>query len=231
MLIADKVRLPGLAGLRRAARAGAACTVLSGFLAVPALAADAVSRGPDTPPDALVKSVSSEVLEDIRNDKALRSGDIDRLQKLIDDKVAPYVDFERMTRLSVGRGWRAATADQREALMREFRTLLVRTYSGALSHVTDHQVKMGPFRSQPGETDVVVRTQVVPSAGEPLQLDYRLEKTDAGWKIYDVNILGVSLVENFKNSFASEISQGGVDGLIKSLTDRNRQLAAGNGKS
>ena len=230
MLITDKVRSQVPGALRQAARAGAVWMALSAFWTVPALAADAAARGPDTPPDALVKSVSSEVLEDIRNDKALRSGDIDKLQKLIDDKVAPYVDLERMTRLAVGRGWRAATAEQRADLMREFRTLLVRTYSGALSHVTDHQVKMGPFRSQPGDTDVVVRSQVVPSAGEPLQLDYRLEKTDAGWKIYDVNILGISLVENFKNSFASEISQGGVEGLIKSLTERNRQLAASGGK-
>ena len=174
--------------------------------------------------------MSSQVLDDIRADKALRSGDIDKLQKLIDDKAAPYVDFERMTRLAVGKGWRTATAEQRDALMREFRTLLVRTYSGALSHVTDHQVKMRPFHAQPADTDVMVHTQVAPSAGDPIQLDYRLEKTDAGWKIYDLNILGISLVENFKSSFASQINQGGVDGLIKSLTDRNRQLAVGNSK-
>jgi phospholipid transport system substrate-binding protein len=200
------------------------------LLACGAGAAAAAMLPADTAPDALVQTVSAQVLDDIRGDKALRSGDVDKLQKLIDDKVAPYVDFERMTRLAVGKGWRAATAEQRDALMREFRTLLVRTYSGALSHVTDHQVKMRPFRAQPADTDVMVRTQVAPSAGEPIQLDYRLEKTDSGWKIYDVNILGISLVENFKNSFASEINQGGVDGLVKSLTDRNRQLAAGNSK-
>jgi phospholipid transport system substrate-binding protein len=218
--------------LRQGAGSGAAAAAMFAALmvsAVPAAAADTPSRE-QMAPEALVQSVSSEVLESIRADKALRSGDIDRLQKLIDDKVAPYVDFERMTRLSVGRGWRSASPDQRQALMKEFRSLLVRTYSGALSNVTDHQVKMKPFRAQPGDTDVMVRTDVVPSAGEPVQLDYRLEKTEAGWKIYDVNILGVSLVENFKNSFASEINQGGVDGLIKKLTDRNRELAVGNGK-
>ena len=220
-------RQPGL--LRRVTVVGAlaCCAILA---AGTAAAADAASRA-DMAPDALLLSVSSEVLDAIRGDKALRNGDIEKLQMLIDDKVAPYVDFERMTRLAVGRGWRAATAEQRDALMHEFRTLLVRTYSGALSHVTDHQVRMKPFRAQPSDTDVMVRTDVVPSAGDSVQLDYRMEKTDAGWKIYDVNILGISLVENFKNSFASEINQNGVDGLIKSLTDRNRQLAAGNAKS
>jgi phospholipid transport system substrate-binding protein len=218
----------GRGRLRRLAHAGAVAAAAM-LAAQPAGAADAVARD-QMAPDALVQSVSSEVLEAIRGDKALRNGDIDKLQRLIDDKVAPYVDFERMTRLSVGRGWRAATAEQRQALMTEFRTLLVRTYSGALSHVTDHKVKLKPYRAQPADTDVMVRTDVAPSAGDPVQLDYRLEKTDAGWKIYDVNILGVSLVENFKNSFASQINQGGVDGLIKSLTDRNRELAAGNGR-
>jgi phospholipid transport system substrate-binding protein len=216
--------------IHRAARPGAAWVLVAALLACGAGSAVAGMLPADTAPDALVQTVSAQVLDDIRGDKALRSGDIDKLQKLIDDKVAPYVDFERMTRLAVGKGWRAATAEQRDALMREFRTLLVRTYSGALSHVTDHQVKLRPFHAQPADTDVMVRTQVAPSAGEPIQLDYRLEKTDAGWKIYDLNILGISLVENFKNSFASEINQGGVDGLIKSLTDRNRQLAAGNSK-
>jgi phospholipid transport system substrate-binding protein len=127
-----------------------------------------------------------------------------------------------MTQLAVGRGWRQATPEQRQTLTREFRSLLVRTYSGALSQVREHQVKMLPFRPASPD-DVVVRTQVVAQRGDPIQLDYRLEKTDAGWKIYDVNVLGVWLVENYKNSFASEINQGGIDGLIKSLTERNKQ--------
>jgi phospholipid transport system substrate-binding protein len=216
--------------LRRTIIVFAGLTAVAIAAVRPAAAADAVSRA-DMAPDALVQSVSTEVLDAIRSDPALHKGDVERLQKLIDDKVAPYVDFERMTRLSVGRGWRTATPEQRQALMREFRTLLVRTYSGALSRVTDHQVKMRPFRAQPTDTDVVVRSLVAPSAGEPIQLDYRLEKTDNGWKIYDVTILGVSLVENFRNSFASEINQNGVDGLIKALAERNKQLAAGSGKS
>jgi phospholipid transport system substrate-binding protein len=212
--------------LRRAMVVGAmaSAAILTGR---PAVAAESDSRSAMAP-EALVQSVSTEVLDDIKADPALRNGDFDKLQKLIDDKVAPYVDFERMTRLSVGPGWRSATQDQRQALMREFRTYVVRTYSGALSRVTDHTVKMRPFRGDPAEKDVMVRTQVAPSNGDPIQLDYRLEKTDAGWKIYDVTILGVSMVETFRNSFASEVSQHGVDGLIKALADRNKQLAAGN---
>jgi len=215
--------------LRRAVVIGG-CASVAMLAGRPAIAAEAVSSA-DMPADKLVQSVSTEVLDRIKSDPALHKGDFDKLQKLIDEKVAPHVDFERMTRLAVGRGWRDATPEQREALIREFRTLLVRTYSGAMSRVTDHQVKMRPFRAEPSDTDVIVRTQVAPSNGDAIELDYRLEKTDAGWKIYDVTILGVSLVENFRNSFASEISQGGVDGLIKVLTERNKQLAASNGKS
>jgi phospholipid transport system substrate-binding protein len=196
----------------------------------PAVTAEAASRA-DMAPDALVQSVSTEVLDSIKSDPALRNGNFDKLQKLVDDKVAPYVDFDRMTRLSVGLGWRSATPEQRQALIREFRTYVLRTYSGALSKVTDHQVKMKPFKAQPSDTDVMVRTLIAPSAGDPIQLDYRLEKTDSGWKIYDVTILGVSMVQTFRDAFASEVSQNGVDGLIKALADRNKQLAASNGKS
>jgi phospholipid transport system substrate-binding protein len=178
-------------------------------------------------PDALVRDLSTEILATIKADKALASGDVNRVQKLVDEKILPYVDFQKMTQLAVGRGWRQATPEQRAALTREFRTLLVRTYSGALSQVTDHQVQLKPFRAQPADTDVLVRTSVVATRGDPIQLDYRLEKTDAGWKIYDVNILGVWLVENYKTQFASQINAGGVDGLIKTLTDRNRQLEQG----
>jgi phospholipid transport system substrate-binding protein len=178
-------------------------------------------------PDALVRDLSNEVLGAIKSDKGLASGDVNRVQKLVDEKILPYVDFQTMTRLAVGRGWRQATPEQRAALTREFRTLLVRTYSGALSQVTDHKVELRPFRAQPNETDVVVRTNIVASRGDPIQLDYRLEKTNAGWKIYDVNILGVWLVENYKTQFASEINANGVDGLIKTLAERNRQLEQG----
>ncbi|MGZ8254646.1 MAG: MlaC/ttg2D family ABC transporter substrate-binding protein [Burkholderiaceae bacterium] len=195
----------------------------------PAAAAPAPAAAPSATaaPDALVRDLSSDVLTAIKADNALKGGDLNRVQKLVDEKVLPYVDFQKMTQLAVGRGWRQATPEQRTALTREFRTLLVRTYSGALSQVTDHQVKLRPFRATPTDTDVLVGTNIVPSRGDPIQLDYRLEKTDAGWKIYDVNILGVWLVENYKTQFASQINAGGVDGLIKTLTDRNKQLAQG----
>ena len=175
-------------------------------------------------PDALVKSLSEDVLASIRKDPTLQSGDIARLNGLVDEKILPYVNFEKMTRLAVGRGWRDASPEQRQALTREFRSLLVRTYAGAVSAAKDYQVQMKPFRSEPSETDVTVRTQAVPSRGDPIQLDYRLEKTAAGWKIYDVNVLGVWLVENYRNTFAGEINRGGIDGLIKSLTERNKAL-------
>jgi phospholipid transport system substrate-binding protein len=175
-------------------------------------------------PDMLISDLTTEVLDAIRADKGIAAGDVSRVQKLVDDKILPYVDFQKMTQLAVGRGWRNATPEQRAALTREFRTLLVRTYSGALTQVKDHKVQMKPFRAQPNENDVVVRTSVVPSRGEPIQLDYRLEKQESGWKIYDVNVVGVWLVENYKAQFASEINNGGIDGLIKSLTERNRQL-------
>jgi phospholipid transport system substrate-binding protein len=173
-------------------------------------------------PDELVKKLSSDVLDSIKKDKSLQTGDISKLQQLVDEKILPYVNFEKMTQLAVGRGWRQATPEQKQALTKEFRTLLVRTYSGAMSQVRDHQVKMLPFRAG-GQDDAVVRTQIVAPRGDPIQLDYRLEKAEGGWKIYDVNVLGVWLVENYKNSFASEINQGGIDGLIKSLSERNRQ--------
>jgi phospholipid transport system substrate-binding protein len=187
----------------------------------------AASSAAAAAPDVLVRDLSNEVLATIKADKALASGDVNRVQKLVDEKILPYVDFQKMTQLAVGRGWRQATPEQRAALTREFRTLLVRTYSGALSQVTDHKVELRPFRAQPADTDVLVRTSVVASRGDPIQLDYRLEKTDANWKIYDVNILGVWLVENYKTQFASQINSGGIDGLIKTLTDRNRQLEQG----
>jgi phospholipid transport system substrate-binding protein len=203
----------------------AVLSAAAAFLAVPASAQQpAAAAAQKMAPDVLVRDLSNDVLDSIRKDKSLQSGDPARLNQLVDEKILPHVDFEKMTRLAVGRGWRQASAEQRQALIREFRTLLVRTYSGAVSQVSDHKVQLRPFRAAANETDVVVRTNAVPSRGDPLQLDYRLEKTDAGWKIYDVNVLGVWLVENYRNTFASEVNQGGIDGLIKSLVERNRSL-------
>jgi phospholipid transport system substrate-binding protein len=181
-------------------------------------------------PDELVKKLSTDVLDSIKADKSLQSGDFSKLQELVDEKILPYVNFDKMTQLAVGRGWRQATPEQRQALSKEFRTLLVRTYAGAMSQVREHQVKMLPFRPT-NPDDVVVRTQIVAPRGDPIQLDYRLDKATGPWKIYDVNVLGVWLVENYKNSFASEINQGGIDGLIKSLSQRNKQAEAAGKKA
>ncbi len=178
-------------------------------------------------PDAMVRDLSNEVLNAIKADQALKSGDANRVQQLVDAKVLPHTDFQKMTQLSVGPGWRNATPEQRAALTREFRTLLVRTYSGALSQVSDHKVELRPFRAQPTDNDVIVRTQVVATRGDPIQLDYRLEKSGNTWKIYDINILGVWLVENYKSQFSSQVNAGGIDGLIKTLSDRNKQLEQG----
>lgn len=217
--------------LRRLLVAFAAGAALAGAVSAQGTTATSVAPSASLAPDALIRALTAEALETVRKDKALQSGDLVRLNALIDEKILPYVNFEKMTQLAVGRGWRLATPEQRQALTREFRTLLVHTYSGAVSAVRDHQVQMRPFRAAPGDTDVVVRTALVPSRGDPIQLDYRLEKTDAGWKIYDVNILGVWLVENYRSSFAAEINAGGIDGLIRSLAERNRQLAAADKKS
>ncbi|MCL4185150.1 MAG: phospholipid-binding protein MlaC [Burkholderiaceae bacterium] len=174
-------------------------------------------------PDALIERVSAEILERIRSDEALKSGDPKKVSELVDAALMPHVDFRRMTALSVGRSWRNATPEQQERLMAEFRTLLIRTYSGALSMVDDQKVRMRPLRADPKDADVIVRSEVLQPRGEPVQLDYRMRKDGSGWKIYDVNVLGVWLVETYRTQFAQEVNAGGIDGLIKSLSEKNRQ--------
>jgi phospholipid transport system substrate-binding protein len=176
-------------------------------------------------PDVLIKEVSTDVLDAVKADKTIQAGDVQKVIALVDAKVMPHVNFQRMTSSAVGRYWRQATPEQKTRLQDEFKTLLVRTYSGALSQVRDQTVSLKPMRSSPEDKEVVVRTEVK-GKGDPIQLDYRLEKGDAGWKIYDVNVLGVWLVENYKNSFAQEISAGGIDGLIAKMTERNKAAAA-----
>lgn len=177
-------------------------------------------------PDALVKRISQEVLETAQNDKEIQSGNTKRVIDLVEAKVLPHVDFQKMTALAAGRFWRDATPEQQQRLTNEFRDLLVYTYSGAISQAKDQKLQFKPFRADPADTEVEVRSQVVQQRGEPIQLNYRLEKTPAGWKIYDVNVLGAWLVESYKGNFASEISKGGIDGLIKTLSDKNKRLAA-----
>ena len=203
-----------------------AASALSGLLATFGFAGAASAQAPRAP-DELIRSVSSEVLDAVKADSAIQSGDTQRILTLVDSKVMPHVNFQRMTASAVGRFWREASPDQQKRLQEEFKTLLVRTYSGALSQVKDQTVQLRPMRNSPEDTEVVVRTEIR-GRGEPIQLDYRLEKSPAGWRIYDVNVLGVWLVENYRNSFAQEISAGGIDGLIGKLADRNK---AASGKS
>jgi phospholipid transport system substrate-binding protein len=181
-------------------------------------------------PDALIKQVSTDVLDAVKADKSIQAGDTQKVIALVDSMVMPHVNFQRMTASAVGRYWRQATPDQQKRLQDEFKTLLVRTYSGALAQVRDQTVSMKPMRSSPTDTEVIVRTEVR-GKGDSIQLDYRLEKADSGWKIYDVNVLGVWLVENYRNSFAQEIGANGVDGLIGKLAERNKAAAAGGAKS
>ena len=176
-------------------------------------------------PDALVKRISQEVLDSAKSDKDVQSGNTRRVLDLVESKILPYVDFQRMTSLAAGRFWRQATPEQQKQLTGEFRSLLVYTYSGAISQVRDQKLEFKPMRSQPSDTEVEVRSQVIQPRGEPIQLNYRLEKLDTGWKIYDVNVLGVWLVDAYKGTFATEIGKGGVDGLIKTLSEKNKRLA------
>ncbi|HEY0878027.1 MAG TPA: ABC transporter substrate-binding protein [Zeimonas sp.] len=182
-------------------------------------------------PNDMIRRLSDEVLQRINSDPALKAGDPRKIDQLVDGIVMPHVDFQRMTALAVGRTWREATPDQRRQLMDLFRTLLIRTYSGALSQVGDQKVQMRPFRANPADTDVIVRSEVLQPGREPVQLDYRLRKVGDAWKIYDVNVLGVWLVETYRTQFAQEASGGGIDALIASLQEKNRQLASGNGKT
>ena len=179
-------------------------------------------------PDALIKEVSTDVLESVRADKSIKQGDVQKVIALVDTKVMPHVDFQRMTASAAGRYWRQATPDQQKRLQDEFKVLLVRTYSGALAQVQDQTVELKPMRNAPADTEVVVRTEVK-GRGDPIQLDYRLEQTPGGWKIYDVNVLGVWLVESYRNMFSQEISASGIEGLITKLAARNK--SAGGVKS
>lgn len=178
-------------------------------------------------PDALIRRLSTEMIDRIRADEQLQAGNLARMSDLVDAVVMPHVNFQRMTALAVGRNWRSATPEQQKQLMNEFRALLLRTYSGALASAKDQSVRMKPMRADPADKEVVVRSEVVqPRGGEPIQLDYRLEKANDGWKIFDVNVLGVWLVQTYRSQFAQEVSASGIDGLIRSLADKNRAAGA-----
>ncbi len=178
-----------------------------------------------TAPDAWIKQMSGDVIETVKGDRAIQGGDTKKVMALVDAKILPNVDFQRMTSSAVGRYWRQATPEQQKRLQEEFKTLLVRTYAGALSQIKDQSVELKPLRAKPEDTEVLVRTEVK-GKGAPIQLDYRLEKQGDAWKIYDVNVLGVWLVETYRASFAQEISASGIDGLIAKLAERNKAAAA-----
>jgi phospholipid transport system substrate-binding protein len=198
--------------------------LLTVTLSLALLTAAPFVRAADEAPDALVKRVSTDVLDTIKSDKLIQAGETNRVLALVDSKVMPNVNFTRMTASAVGRNWRQATPEQKKRLQDEFKTLLVRTYSGALSQVKDQTLSVKPLRATPNDTEVTVRTEVI-GRGDPVQLDYRMEKTPAGWKIFDLNILGVWLVETYRTQFAQEISANGVDGLITSMAQRNKTNA------
>ena len=178
----------------------------------------------DMAPDVLIKKISDEVIEIIKQDKDIRAGNQKKINELVDAKVLPHFNFSHMTALAVGRNWPKANAEQQKMLTSEFRNLLVRTYSSALTTYKNQVIELKPLRAAAGDTDVMVRTQVKQPGTEPVSIDYSMEKTPAGWKVYDVVVGGVSLVTNYRETFNAEIRDGGVDGLIKSLARKNSSL-------
>ena len=192
------------------------------FAAALILAAVALPAFAQEAPDALVKRTSGEVLQVVRTDPKVAAGDKQRIREVIETMLLPNFDFEKMTALAMGRNWSKATPEQQKALVDQFRTLLVRTYSGALSQYKDQSIDFKPMRADPAATEVVVRSEVVRPGQAPVQIDYGMTRTAAGWKAYDVIVGGVSLVTNYRDEFNEQIKAGGVDGLIKTLSDKNK---------
>ncbi|MCL1961413.1 MAG: ABC transporter substrate-binding protein [Desulfovibrionaceae bacterium] len=199
----------------------------AGFLAIALAAAAPWAHAADEAPDVMIGRLSNDVLKAIRADQAVKKGDIDHIIAIVDDRIMPNVNFTRMTASATGPGWRQATPEQRQRLQAEFKTLLVRTYAGALRQIGDQTVDVLPLRASPADNEVVVKT-LVKGRGDPVQLDYRMEKTPgqgSGWKVYDLNVLGVWLVDNYRPQFSQQINAGGIDRLIGSLADRNKANA------
>ena len=192
-----------------------------------------LARAADEAPDEMIRRLSVDVLSTIKADKDVQNGDVRKIIAFVDSKIMPNVNFTRMTASAVGRNWRQATPEQQKRLQDEFKSMLVRTYAGALSQVKDQTINVKPLRAQSTDTEITVRTEIL-GRGEPIQLDYRMEKTAGGWKIYDLNVLGVWMVETYRTQFAQEISARGIDGLITTLAQRNTNGAvasAGDKKS
>lgn len=177
---------------------------------------------PMAPPNEFVQQIADQVLAALKSDPAARAGDIKRVNQIVDEMILPYLNFEKTTRLAAGRNWRDATAEQKDGLSNAFRGTLARTYSGAFTRVSDAtSIKTLPFRGDANANDVVVKSQVTQHANsQPFSLDYRLEKTPQGWKIYDINVENVWLIENYRNQFTQQINQNGIDGLIAALNKR-----------
>jgi phospholipid transport system substrate-binding protein len=192
------------------------------LLAVPA------AQSQEVPPDVVMKTVSSEVIAEIRKDKAIQAGEAGKIAALVEAKIVPHFDLRRMTQLAVGRSWRGATPDQQERLMHEFKSLLVRTYSGALASYRDQAIEFRPLRAAPGDTEVTVKSLIRQSGTEPIAVEYDLARVGTQWKIFDVRIGGISLVATYRSSFAEEVRNNGVDGLIGLLERKNRQSQSEN---
>jgi phospholipid transport system substrate-binding protein len=191
--------------------------VLAWLLAIPSAQAQEVR------PDVLLKTMSDEVIAELRKDKAIQAGDSAKIAALVESKIVPHFDFRRITQIAVGASWRRATSEQQERLTQEFKTLLVRTYSGALASYRDQTIEFRPLRARPDDTEVTVRSQIRQSGAEPIAIEYDLAKTGEQWKVFDVRINGISLVATYRTAFAEEVSNRGVDGLINLLSRKNRQ--------
>jgi phospholipid transport system substrate-binding protein len=181
------------------------------------------ARAQELPPDALVKQISGELIAVIKRDSAIQAGDARKITDLVEAKVLPHFNFRRTTQIAVGLSWRRATPEQQEQLISQFKRLLVRTYSGALASYRDQVIEFRPLRAKPGETEVTVRSLVKQGGTAPIAIDYDLEKTEAGWKIFDIRVDGISLAATYRSAFADEIRNHGVDGLISLLASKNRQ--------
>jgi len=205
---------------------------LLGLAASVALLTALPAHAADEAPDALIQRLTQQAIDVIQADKAVQAGDVNRISELVDEMLVPHVNFQRMTASAVGPGWRQATPEQRKRLEAEFKTLLVRTYAGAMRQAQNLSFTIRPMRAAPDDKEVIVRT-LIKGRGDPVQLDYRLEKTPgvgAGWKIFNFNVLGVWLVDTYRSQFAQEINAKGIDGLITTLTERNKSNTAASAK-
>ena len=196
------------------------------MVALLALVAPAVQANTDIAPDELARSVTDEVLSIVRANKELQAGNPQKVAQLVEAKVLPHFNFTRMTQRAVGRNWRQASPEQQKTLIEEFKTLLVRTYATAFAQYRNQTVDYRPLRTGPGDTDVVVKSLIRQPTGQPIAIDYGMERVDGAWKVYDVKIEGISLVDNYRNTFSGEVQRGGIEGLIRTLSNKNKTLAA-----